>query len=238
MLNRFDNIIFDIDGTLVDSSRDIIKCLKNAYKTVLNKEFVLEENLIGPPLKEIIKFATPNVNEEEINLLIKNFRAKYFNINYEKTLLYDNAKQFICKLKDKNLYVVTNKPAIPTKKILKKFSIYENFKDIITPDFLPNKEFNKIEMLAYLIDKDKIKKNKTLMIGDTVADIVASHKNGIEILCLLHGYGKENELKESGANYIAKNFTCVIENCHIIDDSVDLVNFCESGISNIVSIVK
>ena len=78
MLNSFDNYIFDLDGTLINSSEEVLLCFKKAF---LNAGYPVDESrftsdVIGPPLRQIIAIIAPDLTDEEIvSSVIKNFRT-------------------------------------------------------------------------------------------------------------------------------------------------------------------
>ena len=78
----FDNFIFDLDGTIINSSKEVFQCFAMAFESVnydIDKTR-LNPDIIGPPLKEIIKLIAPELNDEnKINLICQNFRQIYDN---------------------------------------------------------------------------------------------------------------------------------------------------------------
>lgn len=213
---KIENIIFDLDGTLVNSAGDILHCLKKAYGSIHELSNVeIRDSFIGPPLYELIKKITPDITEERINLLIKEFRNCYDNSSFPKTRLNDGVYKLIQDLKHLNIkiFIATNKPTIVTKKILTNLKI-DVFNDVVSLDALAGKKLNKTEMISYIINKWDLQKDTTLMVGDDASDIVAAHNNGISAVAVLGGYGNLKTIIETKPLYVLNS----------IDDFNDLLN--------------
>lgn len=197
-------IIFDLDGTLIDSTGDVVYCLKKAYSSIpefSNAE--INEFFIGPPLNEIIKKITPNITEEQTHKIIKEFRNCYDNSSFLKTRLYEGVYELIQNLKHLNtkIFVTTNKPFFVTKKILENLKI-DNFDDVVSLDVVAGKKMDKTKMISYLINKWGIEKDTTLMVGDDAPDIIAAHNNGLRSAAILGGYGDVNLIHKAKPSYV------------------------------------
>lgn len=194
MLNQFNNFIFDLDGTLINSSEEVILCFKKAFKKAnypIN-ETLFTSNVIGPPLKEIINSLAPELTDEDkINELIENFRELYDYDENDISVIFDGIYDFLLKLKNlnKKLFIATFKPSIPTKRLIKKFK-FDMFDDVYTIDKL-GKHITKTEMIEDIIKKYNLKKEETVMIGDAPSDVIAGNKAGITSIGVLWGYGSD-----------------------------------------------
>jgi phosphoglycolate phosphatase len=198
------NIIFDLDGTLIDSADDIIDCLKIAYSKIYEIQNIkIDRSYIGPPLSEIIKNITPNINEDVFSKIINEFKNCYDNSSHPKTSVYEGVYELLDKLASlgMSMFIVTNKRIIPTKLLLKNLKI-NIMSDIITPDILQDKIMNKTEMLSHLIIKLDLLKINTLMVGDSGDDVFAAHNNGINCAVIMNGYGKIKDIQNSKPDYI------------------------------------
>ena len=201
------NIIFDLDGTLIDSADDIIDCLYYAYSFVPELGVPkIEKTIIGPPVDTMAKRITPNINDQQIQRIVSKYRGCYDKSTLPRTKLYAGVEKLLNTLTAKglSLFLVTNKPIFPTKMILKKFSL-NCFTDIITPDSISGKTINKDEMIQCLIKKWALEKGKTLIVGDTSSDVQAGNKNGIISAAVLNGYGEEHTIRNSRPKYIFKD---------------------------------
>lgn len=204
---RYQNIIFDLDGTLVDSAPDIIKCLKQSFANILQiNDIKIDRNIIGPPVPDMIKIIKKDLSNDQVEVLTKAFRVCYDNCAFFGTHLYRGVAKLLQELKDQEcaIFIVTNKPALPTKKILKKIRI-DFFDKVITADIIKGKKLTKSEMVKFLIGSSDLDAGKSLMIGDTPGDIVAAKENGLVSIAVLEGYGSSAEICSAKPKFIVKN---------------------------------
>ena len=190
------NIIFDFDGTIADTSGDVIDCLKKAYFDIIEKKnVIINKKHIGPPLDQMIKIITPDIDTKLIPEIITSFRKYYDDekYNYPKTIFFKNVKPMLINFKkDKiDLFIATNKPIIPITKILKKIGA-GIFSDVAALDIFKDKTLTKKEMIKYIIEKWELENDETLMIGDTSSDIEAAKVNNLKSAAVKNGYGDMN----------------------------------------------
>lgn len=186
-------IIFDLDGTLIDSRNGIIESFNYAYERVFKKHprFKISD-LIGPPLDEILNnIENPSINQEKEFLI--EFKNHYDHKGYKKSFLYDGVIESLNQLKSKKmkLYIATNKRLKPTLLILKLLNLQNFFEEVICSDSY-EKKISKIKMLELIYQKQNHNITKFFMIGDTIHDFEASKKNQIEFIFAEYGYGKIN----------------------------------------------
>jgi phosphoglycolate phosphatase len=201
---QISSVVFDLDGTLVDSADDIIECLQQAFVTAgISLSIPLTRNHIGPPLTEIIRTVQSGIGDESVTAVVEEFRILYDNGTLQKTVLKNGVAKVLSKLSSMgiDLYVATNKPIIPTKKIL-----YNNrldmFVDVVTPDSTTADNLDKTGMLAHLQRRWAIDPDGCLMVGDTSSDVYASRNCGIRSVALLDGYGEVNNIIASRPDYV------------------------------------
>ncbi len=207
-LNNINNYIFDLDGTIVNSSQEVLLCFKKAFaaSNVQIAENRLSTDVIGPPLVEIIKLIAPNLKDEtKITEVMQNFRQIYDNDENDITDFYDGIYEFLEKLKKENkkIFLATFKPMLPTMRIVKKLKL-DMFDDIYTIDKFGEK-ITKTEMIEDIIKKYKLKKEETVMIGDAITDMQAAALAGVPGIAALWGYESDKEALKSCANAAVNN---------------------------------
>ena len=201
------DIIFDLDGTLVDSAEDIIQCLERAYVAASFPQPVkVEKSFIGPPLNELIRLVSPAISGHEAAAVQKKFRTFYDGSKLDRTTFKEGAQDTLELLQAMNrkMYLVTNKPKMPTEIILNNLKI-DCFCDIITPDMQPGRTLSKPEMVALVMRKWGLDSRRTGMVGDTAHDVHAARENGIISIIVTNGYGDEPSIRESRPEYIIEN---------------------------------
>lgn len=202
-----DNYIFDLDGTLVDTSYEVLQCLRQA----LDENFVkydqskLNTDIMGPSLKEIIKLVVPELDDDKtINNVVARYRFLYDYNNKDSSKLYDGILNWLEHLikENKKIFIATNKPKVPTMRLINSLNI-NFFSDILTPDkYSQDKRLSKQEMIEDIIIKHKLCKDKTVMVGDIISDIDSAHNAGIKAMGVLWGYAQDINLLKETADFV------------------------------------
>lgn len=190
------NYIFDLDGTLINSSNEVIDCM---YRAFVEANYPVERakltsNLIGPPLKEIVQNIAPEIKDEnKILEITENFRRIYDNDENDISEIYEGVYEVLEKLKKNGckLFLATFKPSAPTLRIVKQFKL-NYFEDVYTIDKF-DKHITKDEMISDILEKYALKKEETVMIGDALSDINAAKKAGVKAIGALWGYGDDKK---------------------------------------------
>jgi phosphoglycolate phosphatase len=210
----FKNIIFDLDGTLVDSFGDIFYCLRKAFLSVDDKVKIdIRRSYIGSPLCEVMKKVKSDLKDNEIHKILNKFRFLYDNSDFSKTIVYPGIIKLLISLKQikgNKLFLVTNKPFIPTKKLLSILDLCY-FDDVITPDFPKSHFRNKEEMLGYLGNKWRLEKSNTVIIGDAYSDITAAKKNNFLSIAVLYGYSNRNMILAGCPDFAVENISSLCD---------------------------
>ncbi len=211
-----DLIIFDLDGTLIDSVASLHKALNYMLKE-LNKDEIslkLTRDFIGNGANILVKRALvkdrgyekykidDKLFQKALNILL-DFYSK--NLTQE-TYLYNGAKNCLEKLKNKNfkLAIATNKPYEFINEILEYFKIKKYFDYIIGAGVVEKKKPHP-DMLLKVCKELKISPNKSIMIGDSQNDIIAAKNAKIDSIGVTWGYS-HIDLKELNPNFICHNF--------------------------------
>lgn len=194
-------VIFDLDGTLVDTAPDVCLALNLAFDYYGIAHANVIKSMIGPPAIEIIKKCA--IGEHDINvytLILNKFREIHDNSQLDLTKAMPNASQIIEILNHESygVAIATNKPRSGVNNILKKF--------------FPDTKFCSISCLG---DKDVSSKFESIrsvvtgtryyeytMVGDTVGDILSAKENLITSVAYLNGYGSNKELYDLSPDYL------------------------------------
>lgn len=204
---KYTNILFDLDGTLTDPKEGII----NSVKFALSKMGVNESEVgdlmkfIGPPLhvsfRDFCGFSGEAVEDG-----VRYFRKYYAEIGINENEIFPGVAELLEELQKAgaNMFIATSKPTVFAEKVLDQFGIDKYFQCVLGSN-LNGTESGKTEIISHLIEKFKLEKDKTVMIGDRFYDIIGAKENGIDSIGVTFGYGGETELKEAGATYICKS---------------------------------
>lgn len=197
-MKEYQNILFDMDGTLVDSEPGILESLRYTLDILKIKSCKDEtlQKFLGPPLKNSFQ-SYLHMNECEANEAVKIFRQYYSTKGMYKGKLYKNIVKVLEELYGKyDLFIATSKPTLYTVSIAKRLGISQYFEGIVGSN-LDNSRSKKEEVIQYLLKEFSLKdKTKILMIGDKAQDIVGARCCGIDAIGVSYGYGTIKELME------------------------------------------
>jgi phosphoglycolate phosphatase len=195
---KYNNVLFDLDGTLTDPYLGIT----NSVKYAINKFNITEENnnklklFIGPPLvKSFTEHYGFNTNDAKI--AVEYYREYYSTKGIYENKLYNGIKNVLKTLNEKsvNCIVATSKLEKYAIEVLHNFNIDIYFKDIVGSN-VEGTLLEKGDIIRHGIEKNKLEKEKTVMVGDRKYDIIGAKNNGIDSIWVLYGYGTQEELKE------------------------------------------
>lgn len=194
-------LLFDLDGTLIDSTEAIVDGFYTAFHS-FNEPKPQEKDiteLIGYTLEDI--FSMLGVDESLVDAHVLAYKARYREISHQKTVLIPGAAQALeIASTFATLGVVTTKTSRYSKELLEHLGIMKHFKTLIGREDVKNvkPDPEPIEKaLANLGKFDTSAKKLIWMIGDTMMDIDAAKNAGVNHVGLLTGYGDKNVLKSS-----------------------------------------
>jgi len=189
-------ILFDLDGTLIDSTEAILESFSVAFKSmkhpIPNDEKI--KSLIGLPLD--IMFVKLGIAEEKRWDYVDAYKEHYRKISREKTKLLPFAKEAILKAsKIAKLGIVTTKTSKYSAELLEHFEVLNYFKILIGREDVKHPKPHPEPILTAL-KKMKAKNEKVYMIGDTCFDCISAKEAKVNSIGVCGGYGCENDLNE------------------------------------------
>ena len=192
MTLRIKSILFDLDGTLIDSAPTILNALEKTLKVKgVSPCRALSNDLIGPPLRDIVNQLVGLQNPDLINELIDEFKHQYDGTYCMQALLYPGVRDVLAELVDRcvRLFVVTNKRALPTMKILKANCLLDYFDGVYSPDSLSPSADAKSKLIRHVVELNNIEIYNTGYVGDKDEDFLAASVNKLEFFYAKWGYG-------------------------------------------------
>lgn len=198
-------IIFDFDGTLFDTKYDIARSV-NLYLNELGFPSLKEEVLykfIGNGSDYLLQRSLEEVSAKNFkNYSIERFLEIYKEEAIKTVKPFDGIEYVLKNLKDKTLYIVTNKDEESTRIILKKFNFEKYFKRVIGRDTFGIKKPDK-RLMDIIIEIEKVKPEEILVIGDSEIDFEFAKNSKSKIAIVLWGgIGDKEELKKLDADFI------------------------------------
>lgn len=202
-MDRFDTLLFDLDGTLTDSRHGITRCLAHALEkgglpSVPDERL---EGYIGTPLAEI--FVELGSVPEQSRVFVEHYRERYRDVGIFENTLYPEVAEVLSTLEQAGyaLYLATSKPTFFAKQILEHFEIDRFFSDVFGSE-LDGRRVDKTEILCHARDMAGFDLTRAVMVGDRKFDMEAARGLRAHAVGALWGYGSHAELSEAGAEVL------------------------------------
>jgi phosphoglycolate phosphatase len=181
-------IVFDLDGTLVDSASEIVDAMEYAWLQHETAPFPRARFRIGPPLMEIIH----DLGAAKPEVLAAAFRARYDASDFSASKPFPGILDVLDRLarSSRRVAVATNKRWAPTEKLLARW-FAGRFARVACSDALdgvPGK-YAKAAMVKAL--------GGTVLVGDTVADMAAAREANVRAVAVSWGYDPRDALEKS-----------------------------------------
>jgi len=185
------HVIFDLDGTLINSSESVLGSFASAFENC-NRElkYPLTEEIIGPPLMETLSNLSGTKDPSVLELLAQQFKKNYDEEGFLQTKVYPGISVMLGNLMrhDICMYVVTNKRIAPTLKILHHLGWDHYFVNICCTDSFNELAKSKADLIKHTLEIHNIK-NEVFYIGDTEEDMIASRDAKVPFVFVKWGYG-------------------------------------------------
>ncbi|NOY76483.1 MAG: HAD-IIIA family hydrolase [Calditrichaeota bacterium] len=201
----FDLLIFDLDGTLVDTARDVHFCVNKARADFNLPPLTLEEarKSIGPGPNTFVDLVLPPDQKHRLDEFIKKFRACYIDHLTDHSRPYPGVVELLHHLQMRQipLVVATNKPRRYTEKLLRDLDLRKFFSGIFTPDDVTSRKPDP-EMIVKILEEMRTRAGDALLIGDTDNDILAGKGAGVWTCAVTYGYGPEEVLQNLEPDFV------------------------------------
>jgi len=205
-----DLIIFDLDGTLIDSSEDIAWAANMALADLGHGKIASEKvkEGIGWGVKSLLEKMMPGEGAGRIEYARIRFLEYYWGHSVVSTYLYPGVRETIeyFNQKNKKLAVVTNKPVKLSEKILSDFDIIRYFNIILGGDSVANRKPHP-EPVEKAIASFGVTRERSVIVGDSPVDCEAGKRAGIATIGVEYGFRSRKELEEAGCDVIIKKIT-------------------------------
>jgi phosphoglycolate phosphatase len=186
-------IVFDLDGTLIDSRRDIAESANEVVTSYGGEPLPLDRvgGMIGEGAQLLVERAleAAGLNPAEPEALAR-FKGIYDRRMLLHTTPYDGISEAMARLADRaTLAVLTNKPEAPTYRLLHAFDLDRHFSWVIGGDGAHPRKPDPAG-LRYLIETAGATVERTLYVGDSMIDVETARRAGVDLLVARYGFGQ------------------------------------------------
>ncbi len=202
-----DALLFDLDGTLIDSKRDLalsVRFLQKQYGAPPSSDDRVA-SFVGDGVIKLVQRSLPNLPEAELNQALINFKHIYRERCLDHTRPYPGVKEMLKHFRHKKLAVVTNKPVRISGFILDHLKLSDYFEILIGGDSLPNKKPHPEPILNALKKMRLIDPKCAVMVGDGPNDIVAGRAAGTRTCGIQSNIGDPKKLSKSKPDFIVRH---------------------------------
>ena len=202
-------ILFDLDGTVIDSSEGITKSVQYALESFGIQETDLTKlyPFIGPPVLDSFQKYYDFTQEMAEQAVVK-YRERYHVTGCYESALFEGVEETLGKLKELGyqIGIASSKPEKFCKIILDYLGVLSLFDEVVgaTEDGKIN---SKEQVLAEVFRRwEHIPKNEMCLVGDTIYDVEGANAHGIPCVGVSFGFGNVEKMKQAGAVAICDEF--------------------------------
>lgn len=209
-------LIFDLDGTLADTSQDITNALNHALRPFHVREYSLEETkaMVGSGISRLLESlipADPPLPEGEErspkDIVTARFLDYYDNHLIDNTEAYPTVKETLSRLNGYTKAVLSNKREIYSKRVLEGLGILEHFDCVLGSDSVRERKPSPVPVLD-LLKRYDISKAEAVIVGDSNYDVEAGMAAGVRVIGVTYGFRSRDALK--GAVVLIDRFDALL----------------------------
>lgn len=199
-----DLLIFDLDGTLIESKWDIAACVQRTLADLDLPPRTEEEifGFVGDGIKRLLRLAVGEENQARYEEALRIFRGYYVKHCLDRTRFYPGIETVLNHFANKKKAVATNKSLEFTRIILNGLGPH-HFAHVVGGDdgfgLKPDPG-----MLLAIMEKLKVPKERTVLIGDSTNDILGGHNAGIKVCAVGYGMGNRDKMAACGPEWFVE----------------------------------
>ena len=208
-MQKIKAIIFDLDGTLIDSVTDLANSVNYTLAAIGLPVHTMEEikGFVGDGVQKLIKRSLGQTHLEKFEEAFAVFMQHYDLHCTDNTVLYPGVASILPELATTyDLAVLTNKSRKFSVKILANLGIYQHFKEVLGGDSLPSKKPDPAGIF-YLAEQWNLTPDQIIMVGDHATDIEVGQRAGCKTVFINGGIGETRGLTpDMSINDITKQY--------------------------------
>lgn len=205
-------IVYDLDGTLVDTGKDIARAA-NATRVSLGLSELPEKEIfrfVGKGLYHLIGGCLDTQDMKLIEKAARIHKEYYQKYMMDHSVLYPDVEKVLEYFKDRLQIVMTNKPNPFSTEMLRALKIESYFERIIAGDSEFPKKPNPAALLLIMKQK-QIRPEEAVMVGDSLTDLETGRRAGIACAMLTHGFTDKATLQAASPDALFPDFFSMLE---------------------------
>ncbi|TLX48680.1 phosphoglycolate phosphatase [Pseudoalteromonas phenolica] len=214
---KYQGVLFDLDGTLVDSAQDMYMALNLTLTEVAFPvvSYAQVTTWVGNGIEMLVKRAlsgdmavNPELPPQLVVDAVARFKNHYQQLAGDYVALYQHVETGLAATAHLPKAIVTNKDRVFTEQLLEKLNLTSHFKVLVCGDDGEKKPSP--SPLLKACEALNISPEKAIMIGDSKSDVIAAKSAEIDVLALTYGYNQGFDLKELEPEYLCDGFLDII----------------------------
>ncbi|HZA55891.1 MAG TPA: HAD-IA family hydrolase, partial [Candidatus Udaeobacter sp.] len=203
MKKVLDVVMFDLDGTLADTGRDLADAVNHtrAHFDLSPLPDSVVHSYVGRGVERLLKHSLPEKTPDHFLEVMRVFLDWYENHLLDATVLYPNVHETLDYFCKKRRAVVTNKMVRLTVAVLRGLDVEKHFDAIVGGDSGPQKKPDPA-LLNYVLDRFQLPAARALMVGDGDTDIEAGKRAGVLTCGVTYGLRPREELVAAGPDIL------------------------------------
>ena len=200
-------IIYDLDGTLVDTLEDITQAANHMLRQLQAPRLSSHEirRFIGSGVQELVRRCLKTDDPQRIEQGIMMYRTYYALHMLDSSALYPGAQEVLDYFRPRHQAVITNKPNPYSRQILTALGVANYFLEIVAGDSMYPRKPDPTATLA-IMKCQGIRPEDTLLVGDSPIDIETGRNAGVMTVGIIHGFSEREELASATPDTIVANF--------------------------------
>ena len=194
------NILIDLDGTLTDPKAGIHRSIRYALEKLGHPlaDGVDLDWTIGPPLKASLAKLLNTQDDDFAEQALLAYRERFSVTGLFENEVYATVVETLqqLQLQGYRLFLATAKPTVYAKRILAHFGLDQFFTEMYGSE-LTGERTNKVDLIAYILEKEQLDAQQCIMVGDRQYDVIGARANSIETIAVNYGYGTADELVQA-----------------------------------------
>lgn len=205
-------MVYDLDGTLVDTRRDIAEAA-NQMRSRMGLPPMPEKEIcgyVGLGLQQLVEGCLNTTDPAKVEKGTRIYRAFYTEHLLDHTALYPGAREVLEHFRPRRQAVITNKPDPYSRRILEALGVAGYFTEIVAGNSGYPKKPDPASLKA-LMQKEEAAPAGTLFVGDSPVDVETGSKAGVPTVVLTQGFTDREELEKAGPDYLIGDFQELLE---------------------------